>query len=290
VRVLGGHSGAVRSVAYSADGTLLASAAEDALVCVWAADSGEIVQILEVAGGCETLAFCGGDQFLAGGTADGRVVVWDCRTWQAEASPRHHEPGVRRLAASPDGRTLVAAGHDHRVSVWKVPLRHWQDLVIDWTEPVTGLSFWGAGTSLALGGFEGSVGVYEVGGGKPVGCHGLGKRGTAFAAAPPLGLVAVGHSKGLITLWDVTDRRVAGELRGHERVVSDLAFSPDARTLVSGGVDGTVREWFVPGLRERRAFRWHKNRVTCVTVAPGGFSAAAGGDDCTIAVWDLEDG
>jgi WD40 repeat protein len=289
VRVLGGHSGPVRSVAYSADGTLLASAAEDALVSVWATVSGEVVQILDVAGGCETLTFCGGDKFLAGGTADGRLIVWDCRTWQAEASPRHHEPGVRRLAASPDGRMLVAAGHDHQVSVWEVPLRHWQDLVLDWTEPVTGLSFWGAGTALVLGGFEGSVGVYEVGGGKTLGYHRLGKRSAAFAGAPELGVVAAGHSKGLITLWNMTER-VAGELRGHDGAVSDLAFSPDARTLVSGGADGTVREWFVPALRERRAFRWHKSRVTCVAVAPDGFTAAAGGNDCTIAVWDLEDG
>jgi WD40 repeat protein len=37
-------------------------------------------------------------------------------------------------------------------------------------------------------------------------------------------------------------------LKGHEGLVHSIAFSPDGKTLASGGADGMVKLWVVGGL------------------------------------------
>ena len=44
--LLSGHSGWVRSVAFSADGSKVVSGSDDNTVKIWSADSGEVLQTL----------------------------------------------------------------------------------------------------------------------------------------------------------------------------------------------------------------------------------------------------
>jgi WD40 repeat protein len=75
--------------------------------------------------------------------------------------------------------------------------------------------------------------------------------GTAFS--PDGRSAARGHGE-LIKVWDVATGQDRLELVGHTAAVKSVQFSPDGRTLISGGGDGAVRLWNLQTGKEQGAF------------------------------------
>lgn len=79
-------------------------------------------------------------------------------------------------------------------------------------------------------------------------------------------------------------------IQDHKGWVSSVAYSPDGKTIASGGSDKTVSLWDVAASKERAKLEGHTDGVSCLTYCLDGKMLATGSDDKTIKLWDATTG
>jgi WD40 repeat protein len=95
-------------------------------------------------------------------------------------------------------------------------------------------------------------------------------------------------------VWDAESGQELRSLRGHERIVTSVAYSPDGQRIVSGSWDKTVRVWDAENGQELLSLCGHGQgywgSVESVAYSPDGRRIVAGYNDNTMRVWDAESG
>jgi WD40 repeat protein len=89
-------------------------------------------------------------------------------------------------------------------------------------------------------------------------------------------------------LYDLTKGYERVVLKGHKGMVAAVAFSPDGSTVATGSWDQTVRLWDAATGHARACFKWPVGKIYSLAYAPDGLRLAAGGDTGAVVVWDTE--
>ena len=118
---------------------------------------------------------------------------------------------------------------------------------------------------------------------------GAGETGVGALAFAPDGQTLWTSDHQTVRPWDVRTGEPAGKPLEAAHV-SVITFTPDGKTLATGGVDNVIRLWNVKERREKSPTAGHQGRVYATAVAPDGRTIATSGADATIRLWNRATG
>jgi WD40 repeat protein len=169
---------------------------------------------------------------IVGVSQEGSLRVWDLGSGSiVQTFPT---TGLE-LAVSPDGQTVVSAAGNGAVAAWDLNGTQRLGRTFRWNDPTHGCPL-----------------------------------NPCLVINPQSTLMADDQGDGTIALIDLGTHRPIDTLHHSDGKPADaLAFSPDGRTLATGGVDGTVKLWDVSTRSVRRTLRFSEP-VWWVAFSPDG--------------------
>src|SRR6266567_2819807 len=210
-----GHTSTVFAVAWSPDGTRIASGSNDSTVQIWDARSGHrLVLYTGHTGTVYTVAWSPNGTRIASGSDDSTVQVWDARSGQHLLTSPGHAAPVRAVAWSPDGTRIASASQDGTVQVWDAASGHHLLTYRGQTAPI-----WAVAWS--------QTGVY---------------------LASATGNTSEEHPRETVQVWNATTGHLlVSYLVPSSTAYADgtlsVAWSPDGMHIASGGADTIVHLW-----------------------------------------------
>ena len=117
---LRGHTQYIWSVAFSPDGTRLATTSMDRTVRVWDVATGQPIRTFEGPSFLIQIAFSPDGTLLAMASRGRTIELRDVLTGEPIRNFEGNAAHIRALAFTPDGRRLVSTGHDGTVKLWDV--------------------------------------------------------------------------------------------------------------------------------------------------------------------------
>jgi len=286
------HKTLVYALAFSPDGSALASGAKDGSVFV-RNTSGERHMLSEPgpdSSAVNALAFTpDGSTVYIGGPGGWGGHRFDGRAW-VKSEPSNVAP-VTSLAVLDDRTLVVGVGdrvktHAGKFELWDMPTGERRTPLFTEPNGVRAVAVCPAKRTVAwVTGYH-KVRVWEIIKTKPIDFP-QPKPCPAVALSPDGKQVAAAVDYS-VKVYGLEKRQQRLELKGHKGQVSAVAFSPDGETIATASWDQTVKLWDAATGRERETFRWPIGRVLCLAYAPDGLRLAAGGDESRIVVWDME--
>jgi RNA polymerase sigma-70 factor (ECF subfamily) len=302
-RTFKGSGSPVRAAAFSPDGNVIWTCAEDGRVVAWDTATGK-ERITSKTDGNKYFALAvspDGKHVLIGGTTAARegkgeearkVDAGVMALYTEHFKDVWHEvnpSAVRAVAFSPDGKRVAAACDDGQVLIRDAETgKAIRALGRAMNGPLTCVAFSPDGKVLAAGGRDLLVRMYDVATGKELRVLPEHKGPVTAVAFSPDGrhlLTACGDCA--VQMWDVATGKEIRQWVAATKGVQSVAFSPDGKLIATGGTTGPVALWDATTGKELSRHEGHKGAVNSVAFSPDGKMVVTAGEDGEVRGWGV---
>jgi WD40 repeat protein/Flp pilus assembly protein TadD len=238
LRRFAGQEQAVRCAAFSPDGKVLATGADN--LRLWDVETGRPLHVCNGHTGIiYRLAFSPDGRRIVTASADRTARVWDVGAGRQLHVLSGHADEVLGAAFSPDGHWIATASHDQTAKLWDAMTYAEVRTFEGHTGVVKRVEFSPDGKHLATSSGDRTIKLWSVATGKVERTlQGHDQLVDVVRFSPDGRWLASGDNGGTVRTWDAATGKLQYVLRGHTGAVFVLAFRPDGQVLASGGSDG----------------------------------------------------
>ncbi|KAJ6039588.1 hypothetical protein N7444_008493 [Penicillium canescens] len=288
LQTLEGHSNSILSIAWSQDGSRLASASSDKTVRIWDTATGQCTSTLEGHSDMVLLiAWSQGGSRLASASSDNTVRIWDPATGQCASSLEGHSNMVHSIVWSPNGSRLASASYDNTVRIWNPATGKCASTLEGHSGSVSSIAWSQDGSRLASASSDETVRIWDPATGQCVSTlEGHSGSVSSTTWSQDGSRLASASDDETVRIWDPATGLCASTLKGHSGSVSWIAWSQDGSRLASASSDETVRIWDPAAGQCVSTLEGHSGWVSSIAWSQDGSRLASASYDNTVRIWD----
>ena len=243
-------------------------------------------------------------KYLASGSYDKTVQLWDASNGQNILTYKGHRQHVNALAWSPDSKYIASASDDGTVQMWEVKTGKTHVTYRGHLEEVSAVAWSPDGFHIASGGSDKTVKVWKAKTEKLIyTCTEHNDKIQSIAWSPDGRWVASAGKDHAVHIWDPTKEsakhsffstllssftRRTETLNEHNGQIFAVAWSPDSRRIASASGDRRV---LIGEIQTKKiVFSMGENSTSiknAVIWSPKGEHIAIGGNDKTVQIWNV---
>lgn len=227
------------------------------------------------------------DKWVASGSADNTVRVWDIATGNEQITLTGHNEPVSDLAWSPNGALFATSSADGSIRIWDLETQ--QVLTVFETSGWINSIAWSPdGRSLVSGGNDSQLRIWDID--KERQLHSLDDKSPIWDVAWITdAVIASAGATNQIHLWNTSNGETLRILKGHSAIIHGIACSPDKTMVVSVSGDLTARIWDINTGELIETLKGHTNWVWSVDWSSNGGLIASAGREGIVRLWNTND-
>lgn len=270
--ILSGHTNDVKSIAFSADGSMAASGDGDKTIILWdTAGWRQTATLKGHSGDVQTLQFSPDNRLLASGSRDDSVIIWNVGR-QEQMFMFKVKDRVNSVDFNPSGSYLATGANSENIYLWDI--RNGTHIrTFTGKSDIYSLDFSPNGRYLVTAGNNKIIDMWDVHSGRRIrGFEGHNRNVRSVAFSPGGKLLFSGGNDKRITIWEVASGKRLRELTGHTDDIIALAVSRNGHRMVSAQSDRSgalLIIWDLNRYREVKRLRTDK-RAEAIALSPNG--------------------
>lgn len=308
-----GHSSEVRTVCFSSDAMVIASADGNS-VKLWNRDSMRSVQTISGTGYGLCSCFAPGDRHVLIGRIDGSLVIADVVSNEILEEIPAHQKELWSMALLANGSGIVTAGGDATVKFWSfelidsvqqntngdandfnnlpnrkvLSLLHKNTLKLEETVQCVGVSK--NGKFLAVGLLDSTVKLFFIDTLKfYLALYGHKLSVLSLDISDDSSLIITGSADRNVKIWGMDFGDCHKSLFAHDDSVMCVKFVPKTHMFWSCGKDGKLKQWDADSFVQIQTVSSHLGQAYCLDVSKTGYYIVSSGSDRMIRLFERSD-